>query len=221
MKAKSAIDNPFARTLQEHGLDLVRDRCHTLQVNVGLICDLACRHCHLSAGPTRRETMSRQTMEEVIDFAGRVSFQVADITGGAPELVPDLDFLLAGLAPVLPRIMLRSNLTALGEYRREGLIDLCRRLKVAIVASLAARAAGLNCTWSPIPPELFSLRARPRRSAISRERWRRNSASPSITSTFSPTCRWAVSGSGLNLPVTSTVTWRPWRGPSTPVPLRV
>jgi radical SAM/Cys-rich protein len=138
MQFESTKDNPFARTLQEHGLDLVRDRCHTLQVNVGLKCDLACRHCHLSAGPTRREIMSRQIMEEVIDFAGRASFQVADITGGAPELVPNLDFLLAGLVPVVPRIMLRSNLTALGEYRREGLIDLCRRLKVAIVASLPA-----------------------------------------------------------------------------------
>jgi len=138
MQFESTKDNPFARALQEHGLDLVRDRCHTLQVNVGLKCDLACRHCHLSAGPTRGEIMSRQTMEEVIDFAVRASFQVADITGGAPELVPDLDFLLAGLAPEVPRIMLRSNLTALGAWSREGLIDLCRRLKVTIVASLPA-----------------------------------------------------------------------------------
>lgn len=124
--------------MQEQGLALVRDRCHTLQVNVGLKCDLACRHCHLSAGPTRGEIMSRRTMEEVIDFSGRASFQTADITGGAPELVPGLEFLLAGLAPEVPRIMLRSNLTALGEDRREGLIGLCSRVKVAIVASLPA-----------------------------------------------------------------------------------
>jgi hypothetical protein len=138
MKINSTMDNPFARTLQEHGLDLVRDRCHTLQVNVGLKSDLACRHCHLSAGPTRGEIMSRQTMEEVIDFAGRDSFQTADITGWAPELVPDLDFLIAGLAAEVPRIMLRSKLTALGTWSRESLIDLCRRLKVTIVASLPA-----------------------------------------------------------------------------------
>lgn len=128
----------FEATLARHGLELRRDRCYTLQVNVGLKCDLACRHCHLSAGPNRTETMSRQTMQEVIDFAWRASFQVADITGGAPELVPDLDFLIAGLAPAVPRIMLRSNLTTLSEWSREGLIDLCRRLKVAIVASLPA-----------------------------------------------------------------------------------
>ncbi len=128
----------FEATLNRHELELRRGQCHTLQVNVGLACDLTCRHCHLNAGPTRTEIMSRQTMEEVMDFAMRTSFQVADITGGAPELVPDLDFLIAGLAPVVPRIMLRSNLTALGERSREGLIDLCRRLRVTIVASLPA-----------------------------------------------------------------------------------
>jgi radical SAM/Cys-rich protein len=128
----------FESTLSSHGLALRRDRCHTLQVNVGLRCDLACRHCHLSAGPGRTETMSRQTMEEVIDFAGRASFRTADITGGSPELVPDLNFLLAGLAPVAPRVVLRSNLTALSDWHREGLIDLCRRLRVTIVASLPA-----------------------------------------------------------------------------------
>lgn len=129
---------PFESNLARSGLELRRGRCHTLQVNVGLKCDLACRHCHLNAGPERSEMMSRQTMQEVVDFAGRCSFQVADITGGAPELVPDLDFLIAGLAPVVPRIMLRSNLTALAGSHREGLIDLCRRLRVTIVASLPA-----------------------------------------------------------------------------------
>ena len=87
----------FAATLKRHGLDLRRDRARTLQVNVGYRCDLACRHCHLEAGPRRPEMMARATMDEVIAYARRGNFQVADITGGAPELVADLDHLLRGL----------------------------------------------------------------------------------------------------------------------------
>ncbi len=136
-----ALEN-FEGAMNRHGLDLRRGLCHTLQVNVGLKCDLACRHCHLSAGPDRGEIMTRETMAEVIAFARRSSFQIADLTGGAPELVPDLDYLIDGLAAAVPRLMLRSNLTALGGPSREGLIDLCRRRRVAIVASLPAVTPG-------------------------------------------------------------------------------
>lgn len=132
------IDNSFARTLQEHGLTLVRDRCHTLQVNTGLTCDLACRHCHLSAGPGRTEIMSKTTMREVIQYAGKSSFEVVDITGGAPELVPDLTFLIEGLAEAVPRVMLRTNLTALDKDARNEILDLCCRLRVALIASFPA-----------------------------------------------------------------------------------
>ena len=78
--------------------------------DVGYRCDLSCRHCHLEAGPQRSEMMSRETMDEVIAYARRGKFQVADITGGAPELVADLDHLLRGLAQVVPQVMLRTNL---------------------------------------------------------------------------------------------------------------
>ena len=49
---------PFATTLKANGIDLVRGETHTLQINVGLVCNQRCRHCHLEAGPERRESMS-------------------------------------------------------------------------------------------------------------------------------------------------------------------
>jgi radical SAM/Cys-rich protein len=125
-----------------------------LQVNVGYRCDLACRHCHLAAGPTRGEMMTRATMQAVIAYARRGNFQVVDITGGAPELVPELDHLLTGLAREVPRVMLRTNLTALEDDRRVRLVDLCRDLRVTLVASFPAvtasqleaqRGAGVWC----------------------------------------------------------------------------
>jgi len=80
--------------------------------------------------------MSRETMGEVIAFARRASFREADITGGAPEMVPDLPFLIRGLAPLVPRIMLRTNLTALAAKEREPLLDLCIEKHVVLMASL-------------------------------------------------------------------------------------
>lgn len=79
--------------------------------------------------------MSRETMGDVIDFARRVSFREADITGGAPEMAPDLPFLIEGLAPLVPRLMLRTNLTALAEREREPLLDLCIAKRVVLMAS--------------------------------------------------------------------------------------
>src|SRR5512147_2700308 len=110
---------PFADTLARYGLTLVRERVRTLQVNTGYLCNLRCRHCHLEAGPGRGEVMSRETMEAVIAFAKRFRFPVVDITGGAPEMVPDLPFLIEGLGAVTPRLMLRTNLAALGVSGRD------------------------------------------------------------------------------------------------------
>ena len=115
---------PFAATLERHGLSLVRGEVHTLQINTGFLCNLRCRHCHLEAGPDRREVMSRETMSAVIAFAERFRFQAIDTTGGAPEMVPDLSFLIEGLAPIAPRLMLRTNLAALAAPAREGLLAL-------------------------------------------------------------------------------------------------
>ena len=79
--------------------------------------------------------MSRETMEAVISFARRFPFQVIDITGGAPELVPDLPFLIEGLAPLAPRLMLRTNLSALNGAARESLLALCVAHRVVLIAS--------------------------------------------------------------------------------------
>ena len=99
--------------------------------------------------------MSRDTIGAVIAFAKRVSFPVVDITGGAPELVPDLPFLVEGLAPLAPRLMLRTNLSALSGAARESLLALCVAHRVVLVASFpstnpsqadAQRGAGVTET---------------------------------------------------------------------------
>jgi radical SAM/Cys-rich protein len=127
---------PFATTLKANGIDLVRGETHTLQINVGLVCNQRCRHCHLEAGPERREIMSVETMNEVVDFARRGGFKTVDITGGAPELNPHLKDLIGKLTAHISRIMLRSNLSGLVAERQDSLLELCREYRVVIVASL-------------------------------------------------------------------------------------
>jgi len=129
---------PFSETLSHHGLALTRTRTTTLQVNVGRLCNLACRHCHLEAGPNRTEIMTRETMDQVVALATRHSFACIDITGGAPEMNPGITELIAGLRPHAPRLLLRSNLVAMGEEEREGLLALCARQGVVMVASFPA-----------------------------------------------------------------------------------
>jgi len=137
----SAVIEPFEKKLARHGLTLVRGRTRTLQVNLGYLCDLACRHCHLEAGPQRREVMSLATMEAVIALAGRAAFETIDITGGAPELVPHIEWLVPRLAALTERLIVRTNLVALSDECRAGLLRCYRDNGVALAASLPATNA--------------------------------------------------------------------------------
>ena len=65
---------------------LVRRALDTLQVNLGYRCNQACLHCHVNAGPKRKEMMDRETIDQVLDVLGARRFGTLDVTGGAPEL---------------------------------------------------------------------------------------------------------------------------------------
>lgn len=132
--AKYGIE-PFEAKLSRVCGRLVRGQCTTLQVNLGPLCNQLCRHCHLDAGPHRVETMSLETIEQVLRFAERSRPRVVDITGGAPELNPHLSHFVAALAPIVPKVMVRTNLTALAEGATEEFIGLFGGNKVLLVAS--------------------------------------------------------------------------------------
>lgn len=126
----------FDENLARNGLNLVRGKTCTLQVNVGYLCNLTCRYCHHEAGPQRREVMTLETMNNVVAYASRVHFETIDITGGSPELVPSIQSFLAHLAPLTRKLILRTNLVALQEEAASGLMESCREMGVALVASL-------------------------------------------------------------------------------------
>ncbi len=126
----------FKNNLSNHGIDFTRGECTTLQVNVGLLCNQSCKHCHLDAGPSRKEIMNEKTVADVIKLAGRLRFNTIDITGGAPEMNPHIETLVSELAPLTNTLILRSNLTAIATKKLKNLFELLADNRVIIVASL-------------------------------------------------------------------------------------
>jgi radical SAM/Cys-rich protein len=125
---------PFQQTLDRHGITLLKDKTTTLQINIGLRCNQTCRHCHLDASPGRGEMMIRETMNQVIEFARCGHFETIDITGGAPELHPDLGNFIKSVSHCSPKTILRSNLTALSRELNR-LMDILKESQTTIVAS--------------------------------------------------------------------------------------
>jgi len=108
----------------------------TLQVNVGYRCNLECKHCHVEAGPQRRETMSRQVMNQCLKILNAYQIPTIDITGGAPEMHADLPWFLQECAGLNRRLLVRTNAVILLESGYEGFIDLYARHNVEVIVSL-------------------------------------------------------------------------------------
>jgi len=108
----------------------------TLQINVGKLCNQTCRHCHVDAGPDRREIMTRGTAEECVRAIERSGIRVVDITGGAPELNPQFRFLVAEARRLGCRVMDRCNLTVLNLAAQADLVDFLVAHEVEVIASL-------------------------------------------------------------------------------------
>jgi radical SAM/Cys-rich protein len=113
-----------------------RQRLDSLQVNLGYRCNQSCQHCHVNAGPNRREVMERQTVAAILGFLRRGEVAKLDLTGGAPELNPHFRYLVAEAAGLGVQVIDRCNLTILEEAGQEDLADFLAGHRVEIVASL-------------------------------------------------------------------------------------
>ncbi len=128
---------PFEQRLQAVGLNPLRATGITvLQVNVGKLCNQTCRHCHVDAGPDRRETMSRETAELCMKALAQTDIPTMDITGGAPELTPHFRWLVEQARALGRHVMDRCNLTVLLLPSQVDLAAFLARHQVEIVASL-------------------------------------------------------------------------------------
>jgi radical SAM/Cys-rich protein len=113
-----------------------RRRLEILQVNLGYRCNQTCVHCHVNAGPNRTESMTRETVEQVLELLRTSSAHTLDLTGGAPELNPHFRYLVKSAGKLNSTVIDRCNLTILEEPEQEDLASFLADYRVDIVASL-------------------------------------------------------------------------------------
>ncbi|HYC47475.1 MAG TPA: arsenosugar biosynthesis radical SAM (seleno)protein ArsS [Burkholderiales bacterium] len=113
-----------------------RTKLETLQVNVGYRCNQTCVHCHVNAGPTRTEQMSRETLEEVLAFIESSRVRNVDVTGGAPELNAHFRELVVGARALGAHVIDRCNLTVMEQPGQEDLAGFLADHHVEVIASL-------------------------------------------------------------------------------------
>lgn len=132
---------PFQEKLQAAGLyPLTPLTPEIFQVNIGKMCNQVCRHCHVDAGPDRKEIMTRDTMQLCLDIVSRYAgFKTVDLTGGAPEMNPDFRWFVEQLKTVRPdiHIIVRCNLTIIRANKKYyDLPEFYRRHSIEVVSSL-------------------------------------------------------------------------------------
>ena len=115
---------------------LRRKALDTLQVNLGYKCNQTCLHCHVNAGPTRKEVMDAATIDTVIEVLAARGLRTLDLTGGAPEMNPGFRMLVRRARQLGVRVIDRCNLTILSEPGYEGLAEFLAAEGVEVTASL-------------------------------------------------------------------------------------
>lgn len=131
------LGGEFDRHVERAGLGPLRATgIDVLQINVGKLCNQACHHCHVDAGPLRTEQMSQATAEACMRALAGSTIPTVDITGGAPELNPSFRYLVEESTRLGRRVMDRCNLTILEVDRYRDLPEFLAEHRVELVCSL-------------------------------------------------------------------------------------
>jgi radical SAM/Cys-rich protein len=134
---KSAVDGAFAEQLRKCGAyPLKATGIDILQMNITRRCNMACKHCHVKAGPKRTEMMSQEILSQCVKATEHPSITTIDITGGAPEMHPDIEWLIREMAALGKRLLVRSNLVILLDPQYHHLMEIFAANRVELVGSL-------------------------------------------------------------------------------------
>ncbi len=135
--------NRFFDRLAAEGLELRRVHPEILQINVGKLCNLTCVHCHVNAGPKRKEIMTRRTVDRIIDWLAKTDIPTLDLTGGAPEMIPDFRYFVERVKSLQPsrHVIDRCNLTILLEPGYADLAEFLAMNQIEIIASMPCYSA--------------------------------------------------------------------------------
>ena len=128
----------FEAHLERNGVRLARQRPEILQINTGKLCNLTCMHCHVNAGPKRKEIVTGETIDRVLAWFEKTEIGTLDLTGGTPEMVPDFRRMVEAVRGFAKprRVMDRLNATILNEPGHEWVAEFLAENEVEIVASM-------------------------------------------------------------------------------------
>lgn len=126
----------FDEKLAENNLRLTPALIDTLQVNVGKLCNQACKHCHVDASPVRTEIMPRRVVEDCLNALRKYRIPTLDITGGAPELNPEFRYFVLEARKTGAKVIVRHNLTVMFENNQADLPAFFAENEVEVVSSL-------------------------------------------------------------------------------------
>ena len=130
---------PFQQKLEESGLyPLQPSQIEIFQINIGKMCNQTCKHCHVDAGPDRKEIMSKNTMLRCLHILRETpQLKTVDITGGAPELNPYFRWFVEEIRKLNRHVIVRCNLTIiLANKKYHDLPEFYKRNTVEIISSL-------------------------------------------------------------------------------------
>ncbi len=134
--------NLFDQTLDQFSQILTRKTPEILQVNVGKMCNLTCVHCHVNAGPARKEIMTRETVDRILDWLQSAdTIHTVDLTGGAPEMNPEFKHFVTSARAMGKKVIDRCNLTILTVDGYEDYAQFLADQQVEVVASLPCYSA--------------------------------------------------------------------------------
>lgn len=128
-KFESKLDDIGLFPLKPTGIEI-------FQINVGYMCNMTCKHCHVDAGPDRKEIMTKETLQYCLDALKDSEIETVDLTGGAPEMNPHFRWFVDEVAKMEKQIIVRSNLTILDTRKFEDLPKFMADRGVEITCSL-------------------------------------------------------------------------------------
>ena len=109
-----------------------------LQINVGCMCNQVCEHCHVDAGPDRKEIMTKETMQQILDVIKTTGAHTLDLTGGAPEMNPNFRWFVEEASKIgVQDFIVRSNLTIIRANKKYyDLPDFFKKHNIHVVSSM-------------------------------------------------------------------------------------
>ena len=128
---KEKVKNSNIQQVRPKGLEI-------LQINVGYMCNQVCSHCHVDAGPDRKEIMTQETMEQILQVLRNSKINTVDLTGGAPEMHPQFRWFVEEIRKTeVEEIIVRSNLTIiLANKKYNDLPEFFAEHKIHVISSL-------------------------------------------------------------------------------------